>query len=261
MATNENLSFPELLERVFANKNRSLYHHTSYESLVLILKNRSLRLTRYDLMNDIAEKELSKCEPGDNRYIASFTSAKTENVAMWALYGKNSSLKLRVAFPQEVLTDSVRNNFYFDSLKRQKIPSERTNTVSSDISKKGFSISDVVYFDRDKLSLRLAGKPISNLTVTEEMISELAGTIKYDAWEYEREARLSVVLHQENEFPQDITHIYAGLSDELISKMTIVYNPWINDTLFQTLSESIDNIAGCKLNHKKSDLHGEITEL
>ncbi len=261
MENKELIPFSELLNKVYNNKSRILYHHTSYESLILILKGHSIRLTRYDLMNDIAEKELSKCQTGDNRYIASFTSAQTESVAMWALYGKNSSLKLRLAFPKDALVSSVSNNFYFDSALTERIPVWKTGTVNSDISKKGFSLSNIVYYDRDKSQLRLDGKPLKDLKVTENLISELAGTIKYDAWEYEKETRLSVVLHQEEDTPGDITHIYAKLTDELIKKMTVIYNPWINDTLFQVLSENIDNIAGFKLNHKKSDLHGEITEL
>ena len=261
MAANDITSFNELVEKVFSDKSGILYHHTSYESLVMILKGRSFRLSRYDLMNDIAEKELSRCQDGDSRYIVSFTGAKAESVAMWALYGKKSSLKLRLSFPRDTLIKSVRNNFYFDPQLTNRIPIWDTNTINRDASKKGFSLSDVVYFDRDKKQFRLSGKPITSFETSEQMIADLAGTIKYDAWEYEREARLSVVLHQEPSSLSEITHIYAGLTDDLIQKMTVTYSPWISETLFQVLSENIDALAGCKLTHKKSTLHGEITEL
>lgn len=45
-------SFEDLQEYVFQPKTAKVCHYTSYESLIMILKNRSLRLSRYDLMND-----------------------------------------------------------------------------------------------------------------------------------------------------------------------------------------------------------------
>ena len=40
------------------------------------------------------------------------------------------------------------------------------------------------------------GSPLKNIVVSHDYIDQLAGTIKYDAWEYEKESRLAVVLHQ-----------------------------------------------------------------
>ena len=263
MKTEDFISFNDLKNRVFGKKSGTICHYTSYESLIMILKNRSLRLSRYDLMNDIAEKQLSKCDDGDCRYIISFTGTISENVAMWALYGKHSSLKLRLSFSRASLIETVHDNFYFDSKKEQKIPIWETSTVPSDYSKKNFTLSDVVYYDRIKGKLRLSGKTLLIIPVDQSMITELAGTIKYDAWEYERESRLAVILHQNAQHNQfsDISHVYAGLNDEFIKKLTITYSPWITDEIFEELSSSIDSLAGYKLSHKRSSLQGEVGEL
>lgn len=263
MKTEDISIFSDLTDRVFGKKSGTICHYTSYESLVMILSNRSLRLSRYDLMNDIAEKQLSKCEDGDCRYIISFTGTTTENVAMWALYGKHSSLKLRLEFSRSALIQSINNNFYFDPRKTQQIPVWSTYTVPSDCTKKAFTLSDVVYYDRQKNRFRLSGKPLANIDVTPDRISELAGTIKYDAWEYEREARAAVVLHQNAPQAdlQKITHIYAGLTDTFIEGLTVTYSPWINDAIFEELKKSIDALAGTPLKHKRSSLQGEVAEL
>lgn len=263
MKTEEIASFRDLTARVFGKKSGIICHYTSYESLVMILSNRSLRLSRYDLMNDIAEKRLSKCKDGDCRYIISFTGTTTENVAMWALYGKHSSLKLRLEFSRGSLIQSIDNNFYFDTQRKQKIPVWDTSTVPSDYTKKAFTLSDVVYYDRQKNRFRLSGKPLTNIDVTPDCISELAGTVKYDAWEYEREARAAVILHQNAPQAdlQSITHIYAGLSDSFVQGLTVTYSPWINDAIFEEIKKSIDALAGFPLKHKRSLLQGEVGEL
>lgn len=255
-------SFEELKQRVFGKCSGTICHYTSYESLVLILKNKSLRLTRYDLMNDYAEKQLSKATDGDYRYIVSFTGTTKESVAMWALYGKHSSLKLRLDIPRGKLIETANNNFFFDSKKEEKIPTYNTGTIPCDYKKKNYSLSDVVYYDKRRNVFKLSGKSLNSIEVSPSKISNLAGTIKYDAWEYEKEARLSVVLHQDSGTEsKNYTHIYTGLSDDFIKSICVTYSPWISDEIFGELRTSIDSLAGTKLKHRKSTLQGEIAEI
>lgn len=262
MKTEDIRDFEGLCGRIYGKKSGVICHYTSFESLIMILKNRSLQLTRYDLLNDMAERNLSKCYDGDYRYIISFTGTSSENVAMWALYGKHSSLKVRLKFSRSVLIHSADDNFYFDAQKNKKIQKYDTSSVSSDCSKKGFSISDIVYYDRERNKFKLSGNTL-NICVDNNMISALSGTIKYDAWEYERESRLSVIMHQNNCSNQRVLmpHLYVGLTDEFIKKLSITYSPWINNTVFDELTKSIDNLAGCRLVHKRSSLQGEVAEL
>ena len=56
MKTNEIASFEELKNRVFGKSSGTICHYTSYESLLMILKNKSFHLSRYDLMNDRLKK-------------------------------------------------------------------------------------------------------------------------------------------------------------------------------------------------------------
>ena len=260
MKKDEIRTFTDLKEYVFQPKTGKVCHYTSYESLIMILKNRSLRLSRFDLMNDYAEKELSKCIEGDSRYIISFAHTK-ESVAMWAIYGKSSSLRLQLEFPIESLLDTIDNNFFFDSEKTNKIAIHGTAPVNADYSKKGYTYSTIVYYDRRKHAFRIEGSPQKTITVTDNMIQSLAGTIKYDAWEYEKETRLAVVLHQDrvNNNQNDVKYIYAGLNEDFIKKIQIRYSPWISEDVQKELESSINSMAGIELKHKKSDLYGEVS--
>lgn len=260
MKKEEIRSFDDLKKYAFQPKMGKIYHYTSYESLIMILKNRSLRLSRFDLMNDYAEKELSKCIKGDSRYIISFANAK-ENVAMWAIYGKSSSLRLRIEFQASSLLAAIDKNFYFDSERKQKIPIFGTAPVKADYSKKGYTYSSVVYYDKEKQLFRVEGSSLKTIRATDDMIQSLAGTIKYDAWEYEKETRLSVVLHQENlnDTQKDVKYIYAGLNDDFIKNINIRFSPWIPEEVQIELSKSIKNLAGFDLNCKMSELNGEVS--
>ena len=120
-----------------------LYHYTTYESLICILKNKSFRLSRMDLLNDRAEQKLGRIDEQSKNYIMSFTRDK-EYVSMWAMYGKPSGIKLRLDFNRKLLVKAINNNFFMDSLKTKKI-----NLYSSQspemFTKKDFLISDIVY--------------------------------------------------------------------------------------------------------------------
>ena len=119
----------------------------------------------------------------------------------------------------------------------------------------------MVYYDRKKRAFRVEGSPIKTITVNDNMIQSLAGTIKYDAWEYEKETRLAVVLHHDHpDTPQkDIKYIYAGLNDEFIKSTKIRFSPWISDDVQNELSKSIKDLSGYNLDCRRSDLHGELS--
>jgi hypothetical protein len=88
----------------------------------------------------------------------------------------------------------------------------------------------------------------------------LAGNMKYRPWEFENETRLSVILKQ-NKSMEDLRHIYAGISDALINNMEIMYCPWIEETVFDKVSSCIDEVAGIKMKHKRSEIAEQVDQL
>jgi len=247
------------LREYIADRTQSrdrLYHYTTYESLVMILTQRCFRISHLNLLNDRAEQTLTQDAVRMDSYIMSFSHDPKEYVSMWALYGKPSGIKLRVDFPAKALIKSIDGNFYTDSDRREKISLDEI--CPDPVTNRGFSISDVVYYDKDKNTLSHNTRPFTNLAVDRNMVQSLAGFVKYDAWEFEKETRLRLLLHGGGSHPQ---YIYAGIDDPFVREIGVCYNPWISDSLRNELQISIDRLAGHALFHTLSQNHGEIKEL
>ncbi len=118
-----------------AKESQRLYHYTTYESLICILKNKSFRLSRLDLLNDRAEQKLGNLDNETQNYIMSFTREK-EYVSMWAMYGKPSGIKIRLDFPMKKFVETINNNFFKDSLKKEKIELYSNNSPANPIEEK-----------------------------------------------------------------------------------------------------------------------------
>lgn len=235
-----------------------IYHYTTYESLLAILENKCFRLSRSDLLNDKVEEKFSGCLESEKRYIMSFTYTGVESVAMWAMYGKASGIKLRIGIPHSFLVKTINNNFYFDPKKDNKIGIGDVETLSP--TKKEFRVSNVMYYDKeaDKIFLK---KYTYRTLMSENDSKQLAGFVKYNVWDFEKEIRLSVLLNSQGENKTFDKYIYAGITDELISEMIITYNPWIKENVKREIERSINSIPGFELKHEFSKCHGEVSEL
>lgn len=237
-----------------------LYHYTTYESLISILKNKSFRLSRVDLLNDRAEQKLSGLDKLHKKYIMSFTREK-EYVSMWAMYGKPSGIKIRLDFSRQKLYEAIKNNFFKDPQLKQKIDLYTTEKAGI-FSKKDFVISDVVYIDKDNKELRHNEKAFLNIWAEQYIVDSMSGFIKYDVWEFERETRLRVeIFDSESENTSEKQYyIYAGINEELIKDFHITFNPWMSAEMKAELQKSLNLLAGIKLSYDSSKHDGEITE-
>lgn len=76
-----------------------LYHYTNLETLALILKNKTIRFSSLDRMDDLQEKEACDLKnAGKYIYISSWTSDSRESIPMWKMYASLESgvrIKLR----------------------------------------------------------------------------------------------------------------------------------------------------------------------
>lgn len=245
-----------------AEKSTRLYHYTTLESLLCIIKNQTFRLTRMDLMNDKAEKTLGVRKDGTASYVMSFTRDK-EYVSMWAIYGKPSGIKIRLDFDRLKFQSIINNNFYSDSEKLNKLLLV-SSLYKSVFSKHDWLISDIVYIDKDKKQFRHNEDSFPNIIAEQPAIEDLAGFVKYDAWEFERETRLRVRVgsgYENTAIDQYLTHIYAGLDNELIKTFHVTFNPWLTDEMKKVVRESLRSVAGFEVPCSNSINDGEIGEL
>lgn len=241
------------------DKAERLYHYTTYESLLCILKNKCFRLSRMDLLNDKAEIKLGKSNEHIRNYIMSFTREK-EYVSMWAMYGKASGIKLRLDFPKEQFSKVINNNFYFDPQLTNKIPLYNSVDLGH-FSKKDYLISDIVYIDKRSNELRHNENKFSGIVADSYLVGEMSGFIKYDAWEFERETRLKVRLYNNLNNAEVPRYLFAGINDNLIQSFHVTFNPWISSEMKNEIKKSICNLSGFNIDCDDSANDGEITEL
>ena len=180
-----------------SRSTKRIYHYTSYESLLIILRNKSLRLTRLDSMNDKAEQKLISGTETDQNYIISFCNDQTEYVSMWAMYGKASGIKVRIDFTSGSLEAISKENYFFDSNLTKKIPI--TSGGKLPFLDRDTQISDVVYLNKQRKNIKHNTNPFPKLIYNEKLRQQLSGFIKYDAWEFEKERRLKVIFIDKNQ--------------------------------------------------------------
>lgn len=102
------------LDNKAENKEPRLYHYTNLETLALILKNRTIRFTPLDKLDDPQEKETSDV-PNIGRffYASCWTASKTESIPMWNMY---ASLDKGVRLSLPLLPFLTRGDYLrFDS--------------------------------------------------------------------------------------------------------------------------------------------------
>ncbi len=155
------------------------------------------------------------------------------------------------------------NNFYSDSEQLNKLLLV-SSLYKSVFSKHDWLISDIVYIDKDKKQFRHNEDSFPNIVAEQSAIEDLAGFVKYDAWEFERETRLRVRVGSgiyNTTIDQYLTHIYAGLDDELIKTFHVTFNPWLTDEMKKVVRESLRSAAGFDIPCSNSINDGEIGEL
>lgn len=250
----------ELFQYIDRSKKGSdkIFHYTSYESLITIIKNKSFRLSRLELLNDKAEQRLIGGFETDQNYIMSFCNNEKEYVSMWAMYGKSSGIKVRLDFSSKLLERYAFENYYFDADLTKRIPiysGEGTPFLDRNVQ-----VSDVVYLDKDNNSIKHNTNPFPNLVVDESLKKQLSGFLKYDAWEFEKERRLKVTLNDDHKNDSH-RYIFLKLHDEILSDFSVTYNPWISKLLQEELIETLNRVAGREVRQRSSSSYGEISEL
>ena len=69
-----------------------LYHYTNIESLVLILKNHTIRYSPLNRMDDLTEAQSADVNNiGQTKYVSSWTDDKEESIPMWNMYSSLTS--------------------------------------------------------------------------------------------------------------------------------------------------------------------------
>jgi hypothetical protein len=223
-----------------------LYHYTSIEALSLILKYRTIRFTRLDLVDDPEESETSDFGSlGKFCFVSCWTAEKEESIPMWKMYS-NDLKGVRLKLPAFVLKKYTGEEYtvsYHDGGKTTKSPPKKYYSyINSDLlTKNNLSapsmqeniLRRLQYTDDNDLILPKAlctstefddkGKPI-NFKI--DFSISVIGEHKRKFWEFQKEYRYMFFvspwqldsLPNETEFEDFIKYFISAISNDIPQK-------------------------------------------
>lgn len=230
------------------------WHYTVLSSLLCILTDKTLRLTRGDDadMNDQLEcEQLGDRDEWKRTFITSFSHLPEESVAMWSVYGvpKNEAVRLSLEKPvmQDLLTalrttsdfsiaDSLTDKDSF-ALQREDVVVEFGDVLY------GGKVNGGVGSQYDEFEFY--GKKVKNEIIESHALDqakEMTGYIKSADWNYEKESRLIVRLRDGVIIPKEYenkTHLIVTLPESIFSRIRYVLGPSMGDRLKEVSRLSI----------------------
>lgn len=255
----------QFLSDYVKNSNDRLYHFTTYDSLLKIIKNKTFMLTLIGASNDRTEKLFSGETP---YYIMSYKEDNIENVNMWYMYGKKSGIKVRLDFSKEELFKCLEKKMW-----SYKEKGETRFSKEVDLFGQGpfYTLSNVAYLSKEKkkdridYKLGIYRKPFNSLKIqtTEEFKNRdgLAGFIKYDIWEAEKEVRLRIFPWGLNPGENPPKRMFLYLTPDLIKTFHITFNPWMSLELKEEIKKSLNGLCeDFEFTFSNSAHDGEIDE-
>ena len=210
-------------------------HYTDISSALSIFSSGTLWLNSYSHMNDIFEKELLDRSTKKGKYFFISLSRTNESLALYNIYGmKESSVVLMI--PQEVFVCDIRE--ILDSEHKGGIDDDsRSGSYirnvevfcydGSQISEieTCLSLLNVVYCNPYDNSLSIEGKCNSNI-ISPLKEDSLAGLVKYDCWEYEKETRFCAEVLGEN--MPSLAKLSIDLPKDFCNKVKVILGPGFN---------------------------------
>lgn len=218
-----------------ARRHRVFSQYTKGYALKEILRTNRLRLSIGCKMNDVLECQ--KTAQWNRTYVASFSHAETESIAMYWMYGyvgpnslpddaaEADNFPVRLVFPAKIVYE------YVDTLDVESIATHPTGTETirnlHNVRPCSISFHDVMY--QRAFRSRREVEQIKNETERLYLggyrdaatINMLTAFVKDDGWAYEKESRLVITLACE--CPQ-IEYLYVPF-DKVLQSMEIIVGP------------------------------------
>ena len=178
-----------------ANMHRLLYHYTSIESLEIILKNKSLRLSRLDQVNDPKENQRITSLWKGRVFVACFTNCIDNEMYFFENYGP-----VRITF----LNNFCHSQVFIDSELTRKMLSFKTDYNSrSDMNLKSYdqadewciydaSFSDIYYTDDLDMHIAKDGDESNAGLIKTKIGLDKNGVLR--DWSVEKESRLRLAV-------------------------------------------------------------------
>lgn len=272
------------IQRVFENSKfiadeiEYLNHYTSLDSLRFILKNKSLKLTRIDKVNDLLEYSRMDAFDDKKGFVSCLTKRQRESFFFWKTYShkQEGSIGVRISFPPEV---AFSHEFFFDSECLRPIPIVKETDFDycqydkeADWGVRLFSPFNVNYIS-DLNDLKYEDEVLRDFLdgcVTACRLSPerhyLPGIVKTKEWDSEEEVRIVAFLRPKgretvnaktcfgiDDYPQPFFDtIYLRVPQCLLEECIFTISP-ISEEKYDDVVESITNMLSVpKVNIRRS---------
>jgi len=263
----------EIEEYINNGINRvKLSHYTSFETMEIILKNKSLKLNRIDLVNDRKESEyLEKPETYARVFVGCFTHREEESIPQWYMYTPMyDGVKIEFMLDKKLSTDL---SGIIDMNRKLLVEYDDRSLAEFDLKSHLFQSYAFKNDTKWKISLTCTDIGYSNDLMSRNPIhrnfddevyvdiSPLA-KIKEKAWDFEEETRIIGLFQTTaNNLVLDIPNcMYLPLD---LSRLTIriILNPW-SDSIFKSKVESFckEILKDYRYEIVNSSLHNTLAE-
>ena len=172
-----------------------IFHYTSIENLLLILKTKSICFNSLENVDDMEEKETEDLKNfGRFYYVSCWNKSSKESIPLWTMYSQDmQGVRIELPkFPFKKQTYS-KGEIYFNEHKIEYIDVDKlykdTKMVLLD---GGIKLFDIEYTDNEKL-LYPTIKNINSENLLEYDFSKL-GRYKRSNWSFQEECRYGVLL-------------------------------------------------------------------
>lgn len=231
-----------------------LYHYTSIDSLACILKNKTIRFTRLDMLDDLEENIRSAgVNIGNYAFSSCWTDDKEESIPLWKMYTDNG-LGVRIALDSDMFQDyhnpetmslsglsfctkdsplSVTKTPLEDFINPEHIVLPITpDEMNSCLLKRVEYVDNVLELTRDCVKIVQGENNYSRIYIYHPNV----GKFKNKRWAFQKEVRFVLL-------------IFPGKQFNSVENFPIEYEQW----LFDVWTKNIPNIINYYDMHLKDD--------
>lgn len=186
-----------------------IYHYTTLENLVLILKNKTIRFNRLDRMDDPCEHRFYSygLNWSPYTYVSCWTTADIENIPLWHMYSKGG-VGVRISLDRDCIDWDKMLKSGFKSMEHGSHPPVNANqgcmktlgirpyTIFGDIntSKCFHNMNYIKEMSDYKIITIGDNKTLVNKCLTEAEFEKYIGLYKDDRWSFQNEVRFRIFV-------------------------------------------------------------------
>ncbi|WP_068982849.1 DUF2971 domain-containing protein [Lysinibacillus xylanilyticus] len=173
-----------------------IYHYTSLESLALILKNRTFRLSSLANMDDLEEGETSDIGKfGRYTYVSSWTAESEESIPLWNLYTPNMA-GVRIRMKRNIFDTEIKEkdeNIQKEDIEYSKGLLELQNQNNVIFMPYKAELIEVTYTNDRSLLYPQATNSVENGDNLSFSVNRSGiGKFKRKVWEFQKELRYRI---------------------------------------------------------------------